>query len=188
MGRSDVRAVTSEGEVLWQQQSPGVPLMGDSFGGVLAGLWTPTMTIALTSGLAAAVRGHGAIDSPGTLGRPAQASDGTIYTIEQLSGGLDMDGKQIWDKYAMVLDGATGGLISRTLLAREVDEFNSDRDGVVVNTTPPTLCRSTHYEQAPADHGGQSPAPTVVAISSSAGTTSKAGAIAPSRSGTGPIE
>ena len=37
-GEATLRAVDAEGSVLWQQHSPGIPLMGDSFGGVIAGV------------------------------------------------------------------------------------------------------------------------------------------------------
>ena len=37
-GRARVRAVRDDGEVLWQQESPGIPLFGDTFGGLVTGV------------------------------------------------------------------------------------------------------------------------------------------------------
>jgi len=152
-GEATLRAVNSDGQVLWHQHSPGVPLMGDSFGGVLAGVLNADDEYRAYLRLGGGSIRPWRFESAGTLGRPAQSSQGTIYSIEYLSGGLDIEGKEIWDKYAIVLDGATGQLMSRTLMPREVDEFISDRDGEVLDTVPPTYCRSKRYEYAPRTWG-----------------------------------
>jgi alpha-tubulin suppressor-like RCC1 family protein len=147
--KATLRAVTSDGEVLWQQHSPGIPFMGDSFGGVLAGVVDDDgdyrAFLRLGGGTAPAWR----LESAGALGRPAQSRAGTIYALEYLFGGINFDGDDIIDKHAVVIDGATGQLISRTRLAREVDEFVSDRDGDVIPTMPPLHCLTKHYEFAP---------------------------------------
>ena len=85
-GEATLRAVTSEGEVLWKQESPGIPLMGDSFGGVLAGVLYDVNQGAdfrayLRLGNAGGVPPW-RYDSAGSLVRPAQAPDGTIYALE----------------------------------------------------------------------------------------------------------
>ncbi len=151
-GEATLRAVSSDGKVLWQQHSPGLPLMGDSHGGVLIGVLSDVNQgsdyrayLRLGGGTAPAWR----YESSGALSRPAQANDGTIYAIEYLFGGVNRDGDEIWDKHAVMLEGATGRVIGRTLLRREVDEFVSDRDGVVIPLQPPLHCRSLYYDYAP---------------------------------------
>lgn len=151
-GEATLRAVTSEGEVLWQQHSPGIPLMGDSFGGVLSGVLADVNSG--TDYRAYLRLGGGSIkpwryDSAGAVGKPAQAADGTLYAIEYLFGGVDIDGYEVWDKYAVVINGASGRMISRTVLPREVDEFISDRDGDVLDLRPPVRCRTLYYDYAP---------------------------------------
>lgn len=144
-----LRAVTSDGEVLWQMHSPGMPVMGDSFGGVLSLVFddkgNPRAYARIGGGSISSWR----YQSAGELGRPAQAPDGTIYAIEFLPGGVSRDGRPIFDKYGLVLDGATGGLISRTLFRREVAVFTAKWDGLVLDTTPPTTCRSYYDDWAP---------------------------------------
>jgi len=146
---STLRAVTSEGEVLWQMRAPGVPVMGDSFGGVLSVVYDEN-----DNPRAYARVGGGSINSwryqsAGELGRPAQAPDGTIYAIERLPGGVTSAGQRIMDKYGIVLDGATGGLISRTLFRREVAVFTATWDGLVTDSIPPITCRSVYDDWAP---------------------------------------
>ena len=148
-GKATLRAVGADGEVLWQQHSPGIPLMGDSFGGVLSGVVNDD------GGFVAYVRlGGGSVrpwryESAGFVDKPAQAPDGTLFGIEHLPGGRNIDGDAVQDKYLLVLNGATGSVISRTRLRREVDEFLSDSDGVVINAVPPIHCRTLHYDWAP---------------------------------------
>ncbi|MDO8677529.1 MAG: hypothetical protein Q7R30_03065 [Acidobacteriota bacterium] len=150
-GEATLRAVDAEGSVLWQQHSPGIPLMGDSFGGVIAGV---LYDVNQGDDLQAYVRLGNAggvppwrYQSPGILLRPAQAPDGTLYAIEFLYGGVDASGDDILDKHAIVIDGATGRLISRAPLAREILAFESAKNGVVL--TPKLTCRSTRAEFAP---------------------------------------
>ena len=150
-GEATLRAVDADGSVMWQQHSPGIPLMGDSFGGVIAGV---LYDVNQGEDLQAYVRLGNAggvppwrYQSPGSLLRPAQAPDGTLYAIEFLHGGVDAAGADIWNKHAIVVDGKTGGLISRLPLAREVEAFESANDGVKL--TPRLTCRSTRAEYAP---------------------------------------
>ena len=116
-GQAILRAVDADGRVMWQQYSPGIPLMGDSFGGVLAG---ELYDVTQGADFRAYVRLGSAggvppwrYDSAGSLLRPAQAPDGTLYAIEFMPGGMDSDGNDIWDKHAIVIDGSTGRLINR---------------------------------------------------------------------------
>ena len=147
-GTALLRAVTTDGEVLWQQHSPGIPLMGDSFGGVVAGVVDEFFD---TRAYARGPRQHSTVayDSDGTLSQPAQAPDGTLYAIESRFGSINPDGQEVFDKYALVIDGATGRRISRTRLDTEVEWFISDRNGDVIPTTPPTQCRTTRFDNAP---------------------------------------
>ncbi len=152
-GEATLRAVTSEGEVLWKQESPGIPLMGDSFGGVLAGV---LYDVNQGADFRAYVRLGNAggvppwrYESAGSLVRPAQAADGTIYAVEYVPGGLDANGEEIWDKHVVVLDGTNGGLRRRVTLAREVVTFTSEFDGQVISITPRIVCASTRHETAP---------------------------------------
>jgi hypothetical protein len=150
-----LRAVTAEGEVLWKQESPGTPLMGDSFGGVIAGMPDPFSTesyLALVRlGSAGGVRPW-RYESRGVLVRPAQGPDGTLFAIEYVASS-DHTGNEVWDKHAVVIDGTTGRLLGRRVLAREVESFTSEFDGLVVSVKPRIVCRSTRWEQAPATVG-----------------------------------
>ena len=143
-----LRAVTAEGEVLWQQHSPGPPLMGDSFGGVISGVYADG-----SWDYRAYVRlGHAGgvtpwrYDSPGTLGRPAQAPDGTIYAIETIRSSQIQN---VWDKHAVVMDGRTGRVLTRRLLDREVDVFTAELDGQLIREKPRLVCTSSRRETAP---------------------------------------
>jgi len=154
-GQATLRGVDAEGGVLSTLQSPGIPLMGDSFGGVIAGI---LYDVNQGEGFQAYVRLGNAggvqpwrYQSPGSLLRPAQAPDGRLYAVEFMDGGVDQRGYKIWDKHAIVIDGATGRLISRQPLAREVLVFESENDGLVL--TPWLTCRSTRVEQAPETAG-----------------------------------
>jgi hypothetical protein len=144
-GEATLYAATPDGEILWRQDSPGVPLMGDSFGGVIAGVLYEFHH----SQYRALVRLGGAggvapwrYNSPGRLLAPAQALDGTIYAIEYILGAKH-DGSQIWDKYATVIDGRNGRLLNRTLLPRETDVWTTSTSG----------CAGRHSEEAPAHAG-----------------------------------
>lgn len=144
-----LRALSSEGELLWQQYVPGRPLMGDSFGGVVVGVPYSNWSVAFRAYLRT---GGGSVrpwryESAGMLGPPAQSRDGTIYTTEYIVGGQNPNGQEIRDAYATVIDGRTGDVISRTRLPREVDAFTSANDGVVLS--PTVQCRSYRYETSP---------------------------------------
>jgi alpha-tubulin suppressor-like RCC1 family protein len=147
-----LRAVSIDGEVLWQQHTPNVPLMGDSFGGLLTGAWNEGNA---PGDFSAYVRlGDGKVrpwrvESAGAFTRPAQAGDGTLYSLEYLPGGVDFEGTEVFDKYVVVIDGTVGRVISRIRLERETDEFISAQDGVIVDGHPPTVCRTTRYQWAP---------------------------------------
>ncbi len=155
-GDARLRAIGVDGRVLWQQDAGGIPIMGDSFGGAIVGV-----LVDVNSGVdyrAYKRIGGGAVrpwrfESNGALSRPAQARDGTLYTVEYLFGNINIDGNEVWDKYATVIDGATGRLISRTVLPREIDEFTSARDGEVDPGTPPIVCRSYLYDGPPSTIG-----------------------------------
>lgn len=155
-GQALLRAVSDEGEVLWQQQSPGIPILGDTYGGVIAGVLANASSG--TDYRAYARIGGGTtapwrFESAGALGRPAQGRDGTLYAIEYLPGAPNSEGDEVWDKYAIVLDGASGRLLSRTRLAREVDEFVSEEDGMVLPLTPPVHCHSYRLDTSPETQG-----------------------------------
>lgn len=155
-GRARVRAVRDDGQVLWQQESPGIPLFGDTFGGLVTGVLADVNSGADYRAL---VRiGGGTIqpwryDSAGAVGRPAQGYDGTLYAIEYLPGGVDTQGQTIIDKHALVLDGKNGQVVRRTQLPREIDQFLSAQDGITLPTTPPIHCQSTRFESAPETQG-----------------------------------
>lgn len=144
-----LRAVTADGEVLWQMFSPGLPMMGDSFGGVLSLVFDEDGNPRAYARIGGGSIGAWRYQSAGELGRPAQAPDGTIYAIELLPGGVTTAGQPILDKYGIVLDGATGGLISRTLFRREVEQFTANWDGMVLDGNPPIICRSLYDDWAP---------------------------------------
>jgi hypothetical protein len=155
-GEATLRAVTSEGEVLWKQESPGIPLMGDSFGGVVSGV---LYDVNQGADFRAYVRLGNAggvppwrYESAGSLLRPAQAPDGTVYALEYVPG-LDANGDEIWDKHVVVLDGRNGRLLKRVALAREVVVFTSESDGQVISIKPLIVCTSTRHETAPATIG-----------------------------------
>jgi alpha-tubulin suppressor-like RCC1 family protein len=155
-GDARLRAIDVDGQVMWQQDAGGIPIMGDSFGGAIVGVLADVNSG--TDYRAYKRIGGGSTppwryESNGALSRPAQARDGTLYAIEYLFGGLDIDGYEVWDKYATVMDGATGRVISRTVLPREVDEFTSLRDGDVIPLTPPIQCRSYRYDGSPSTIG-----------------------------------
>lgn len=149
-GNATLRAVSAEGEVLWQQHSPGIPLMGDSFGGVVSGVLYDVnqgddFRAYVRLGRAGGV-GPWRYESPGALLKPAQAADGTIYAVEYLLGKVEFDQSEIWDKYFIAIDGKNGRLLQRVFLGREVDRF------VTQNPQLPQ-CRHKHAESAPETMG-----------------------------------
>lgn len=155
-GEALLRAATSEGEVMWQQHSPGVPLMGDVFGGVIAGVpydvgWLTAYRAYVRLGTAGGVRPW-RYDSANSLLSPAQAPDGTVYAIEQVIA-TDSTGEDIWDKHIIALDGKTGRLLQRFPLPRETHMFTAASDGTVISTSPFIVCRSTRGEAVPRTAG-----------------------------------
>jgi alpha-tubulin suppressor-like RCC1 family protein len=137
-----VRGVTSNGEVEWVAQSPGYPLMADSFGGVVVGTaaqpsnaqyWGP-LSESRYGGFVR-LAGPTAVspwryDSDGRLERPAQARDGTIYALDKYDTGLtDVHGTHIIETHVIVLDGATGQLRSKIPLQREIQGYGCGNDG-----------------------------------------------------------
>jgi hypothetical protein len=119
-----VRGVTSGGDVLWTASAPGQPLMGDSFGGLVAAA-NPSVDI-YGDHATSLIRFAGPdgssgwrYDSSGKVSRPAQAADGTIFTVERYSIGVNADGTPILETQVLVLDGATGAVRARYPLAPE---------------------------------------------------------------------
>ena len=149
-GEATLRAVTAEGELLWKQESPGVPLMGDSFGGVIAGILYSVDSGFEFRALVRLGEAGGVppwrYESAGVLLRPAQAADGTLYAIEYVPG-LDQFGDRFWDKHAIVIDGTTGHLIARRPFPRDVETYVAglEEEGFT--------CTSTRLESAPAAVG-----------------------------------
>ncbi len=145
-GEATLRAVTAEGELLWKQESPGVPLMGDSFGGVIAGvLYSADFGFEFRALVRLGDAGGVApwqYESAGALVRPAQAADGTLYAIEYVPGA-DQYGDRFWDKHAIVIDGTTGHVIARRPLPRDVETYVAglEEDGFA--------CASSRVESAP---------------------------------------
>jgi hypothetical protein len=121
-----VRGITASGDVLWTQHAPGYPLMGDSFGGLVAGIWAswdPLYQEQYTAYVrfAGPAGSHGwRYDSLGTVSKPAQASDGTIYAVERYPIGVNNpNGVPILETQVLVLDGSNGAVRARYPLARE---------------------------------------------------------------------
>jgi hypothetical protein len=120
-----VRGVRASGDITWTASASGYPLMGDSFGGLVAG--TNRSVDIYGDHSASFVRFGGPAgspgwryDSPGRISTPAQASDGTIYTVERYPIGVNnFDGTPIIETQVVVIDGLTGGVRARYPLARE---------------------------------------------------------------------
>lgn len=142
-----LRAVSSaSGEVAWLASSPGVPLMGDMLGGVIAGI-EPSNNycvgpfneiqrcyIGLARVAASAGTAAWRYDSPGMVDRPAQGPDGTIYVVEHLGDYLyvpNNNGNAYFpypgEKALVILDGATGEVTARVPL-----EGDPNREPVTV--------------------------------------------------------
>jgi uncharacterized protein YjdB len=138
-----VRAMTASGNTLWTEQAPGVPVMGDAFGGVIAKIRDSDFVIrglARFGGPATALPWR--YDSTGHLwtGTIAQAPDGTIYALEWLPGTPVQ--ATVPDVSILVLNGATGASVARIPLERQVETRN------VTSGCEDEL--GTHlYEQAP---------------------------------------
>lgn len=106
--RKLVRGVSIEGEVLWQQYVAGIPLLADSFGGLLAGVADEVGDLRAFVRTGGGTTGSWRYQSPGILDRPAQAFDGTIYAVESVPNGKMVDGHEMKDKFLLALDGGTG--------------------------------------------------------------------------------
>ena len=142
-----LRAVTASGEVQWLMTVTGVPLMGDSFGGVVVGVEPTTNEClfgpiercykALTRFAGSAGTLSWRYDSPGLLDRPAQGPDGTLYAIEYLGST---------NKSVVILDGATGQVTARVPLVNFVT------DHTVINHAYPCY-NSYRYETEPVTVG-----------------------------------
>lgn len=146
-GQAVLHGVTADGEVLGRVESPGIPLMGDTFGGVIAGVLYNVnqgdhFQAYVRLGQAGGVPSW-RYQSPGSLQRPAQAADGTIYAIEYQWGPAEGDDSEVLDKYAITIDGRTGRLIQRVFLAREIDQFIPGNPS----------CRREHREDGPETFG-----------------------------------
>jgi hypothetical protein len=139
-----VRAVTAAGDTQWVAQSPGYPLMADSFGALVAGVdiqpYSGLYTgLEITPRFKAFARFAGPpsafpwrYDSVGSVQRPAQAPDGTIFALEKYDTGLtDVHGTSIIETQVVVLDGATGQVRTKIPLAREVRGFSCGNEGWV---------------------------------------------------------
>jgi alpha-tubulin suppressor-like RCC1 family protein len=130
-----LRAVSESGEADWLAASPGVPLMGDTFGGVIAGVEpVPNHCVGPFNEIqrcyTALARFAGPVgsaewryDSAGLLDRPAQGPDGTIYVIEHLGEYLyqpNNHGNAYFpypgQKVLVILDGANGAVTARVPL------------------------------------------------------------------------
>ena len=140
-GEYTVRAVSADGGVLWKEAAPGLPLMGDRYGAVIAGV-EGEYRCALYFGedrfcFKAFVRFGGSenalpwrYDSAGYIDRPAQSPDGTIYAIEHIDGSRNVgtlnDAGN--NKSIVILDGATGQVTARVALppetSRSANSFN----------------------------------------------------------------
>jgi hypothetical protein len=118
-----VRGITAGGDVLWTQQSPGTPLMGDSFGGLVAGTLSPSRPYSHFPFSAFTRFGGPAEALPwrynatGELARPAQAPDGTIYALERRVIGIQSNNVPLSDTKLIVLDGSTGTVRARLPIA-----------------------------------------------------------------------
>jgi Chitobiase/beta-hexosaminidase C-terminal domain len=141
---STMRALTASGEQKWVEAAPGLPVMGDSFGGVVA--QTPDVD-GTPAGLA---RLGGPVDAPpwryepaGAVKRPAQAPDGTLYALEE-QWGTDSHGYVIQDLVLVVIDGETGHLRARVPLPRDFVEFYAEWEGQFVENVG--TCRSDRWE------------------------------------------
>lgn len=146
-GQATLHALTADGELLWRQESPGIPLMGDSFGGVIAGvLFDPEEGIDYRAYVRLG-RSGGVMpwryDSRGLLQRPAQAANGIIYATEYVDTGLrNSDNSKLWDKHVIVLDGRTGARVHSIRLQPTRVTYTSQNHGT-------SGCRSTSVEKPP---------------------------------------
>jgi alpha-tubulin suppressor-like RCC1 family protein len=146
-GEATLHALTSEGEVLWRQESPGIPLMGDAFGGLIAGvLFDPNQGLDYHAYVRLGNAGGvppWRYDSRGRLEAPAQAANGTIYATEYVDTGLRSSDGSTLQKHLIMLDGRTGARINSILLEPTRNSFISQNNGT-------SGCRSTNVEK-PAD-------------------------------------
>ena len=144
-----VRGVTATGDVQWVAQAPGYPLMSDAFGGIVTGVDPQPDNVAYVpwdnnetsypryKGLARFAGPIGTspwrYDSIGSVQRPAQAPDGTIYVIEKYDTGLtDSHTSPIIETQIVVVDGATGMARAKIPLSREINGYSCGNEGYVV--------------------------------------------------------
>jgi hypothetical protein len=128
---TQVRAVTNEGQDEWVAAAPGTPIMADSFGGLVAGIDPQPFDSAYGTAFLPRFKGYAQFAGPSSttpwrfdaidsVGRPAQAPDGTIYAVERYYTGVNNpNGLAIVDTQVLVIDGATGVVRKRVPLARE---------------------------------------------------------------------
>ena len=141
-----VRGVTAAGDVTWVASSPGLPIMADSFGGLVAGTFASYAPGYGGNQFTDFIRFGGPdgtygwrYESRGTVSRPAQAPDGTIYTVERYEIGVDNpNGLAIVDTQVLVIDGVSGAVRARYPLARERFGSNCGTYGNV-EVAPDTL-------------------------------------------------
>lgn len=135
-----VRAIAATGEQRWQEAAPGRPVIGDTFGGLIA---------QVAHGLARFAGPAGAppwrYDSPGVVYSPAQGADGTVYAIEEVRG-IRSTGSGTTDDYAaLVIDGTTGRLRARVPIPRGfADDYRCTylRSDQPVDVTAPVVGES----------------------------------------------
>jgi hypothetical protein len=131
-----LRGVTSDGNLMWSQQASGTPLMGDAFGGLITGIpYDGRSEFAFSAYTRVAIAGAKPgwrWNADGVVEAPAQSHDGTLYATERIPG-LDAQGLQFVDTYLVALDGATGELIVRYQVPRDVHTFVAglESEGVI---------------------------------------------------------
>jgi len=122
---STIRALTASGESRWTEAAIGIPMYGDSFGGIVAEILDEEYGDPY-----ALVRYGGPVTAPswryesaGYIWAGAQAADGTIYTIESMPFTA-FNGRVEYDHHIVVMDGQTGRVTARVPLDRSVSTFD----------------------------------------------------------------
>ena len=149
-GTALLRATTISGRQMWTAFAPGVPLIGDSFGGVIVGVEDTDFYRALVrvAGPASALPWR--YDSPGQIEAPSQGRDGTLYAIEWIRG-VSWQGQEFWDKHLVAINGSTGRLIARRPIGRDRLFFDAALDGVTLSNN--ITCQSRRDEFSPQTTG-----------------------------------